>query len=266
MVFAAKLHIFRRMGKVTTSFFGLLCIFLSKSEQKRWTKYAKRLSLQTVNINNSLLRILFAATWICASNHMMNARTTKWLIAAESPQTRVMMRGDTIDITTPAGLTLWYNKLLTAPCTIHYRACVVVGNGATDRLSDLNCFWMANTMLPEGRFVDNYRLRCYYLGYGGNHNTTTRFRRYTADSMAVNDIAHRPPVLVEYTDSTHLLLPNHWYDIHITVASDGHTTYTIDGETLVDYHDPTPLRQGYFGLRTTWSHIRMTGFTVTSAH
>ena len=31
---------------------------------------------------------------------------------------------------------------------------------------------------------------------------------------------------------------------------DGFVRYTIDGDTLVEYQDPTPLTQGYFGFRT----------------
>ena len=118
------------------------------------------------------------------------AQSTHWRIEAESSLTRVLLRGDTLDITSPKGLSLWWNKPLTAPCIISYRACVVMENGPYDRLSDLNCFWMASSPLPRsaqsdashlkkregvfsplspwrgvggeasGRFVDSYRLQC----------------------------------------------------------------------------------------------------------
>ena len=204
-----------------------------------------------------------------------------WRIEAESPETRVLLRNDTLDITAPKGLSLWWDQPLTAPCTIQYRACVVMEGGPCDRLSDLNCFWMASIPTPSptpslpsetsgdappaslgGRFVESYRLQCYYLGYGGNHNTTTRFRRYNGDTLAVTDPAHRPAILQEYTDSAHLLRPNHWYAIRIEVGADGHTRYFIDGEQLVDYLDPQPLLRGWFAFRTTWSHTRLTAFTV----
>ncbi len=196
------------------------------------------------------------------------------------------MRGDTLDISTPAGLSLWWSESLTAPCTVSYRACVVVEDGPCDRLSDLNSFFMASdpNALPSaestatarvsalrgiaqrgGRFAESYRLQCYYLGYGGNYNSTTRFRRYEADTLGVTDAAHRPPVLVEYTDAAHLLKPNHWYDIRITATPEGtaqRIRYTIDGECIIDYLDPTPLRSGHFALRTTWSHLRVAGFKV----
>ena len=158
-------------------------------------------------------------------------------------------------------------------------------NGAYDRLSDLNCFWMASSPLPNneevakvttplspwrgaggevfsGAFLDYYRLQCYYLGYGGNHNTTTRFRRYNGDTLAIEDPSHRPPIIKEYTDTAHLLKPNHWYSIRIEVLEDGHTRYFLDEELLVDYRDPSPLLHGWFAFRTTWSHTRLTGFRI----
>lgn len=204
------------------------------------------------------------------------AQSTHWHIEAESASTRVLLRNDTLDIISPKGLSLWWDQPLMAPCTIEYQACVVMEGGPCDRLSDLNCFWMAsipngNPLAPwkgggsvPGRFVDSYRLQCYYLGYGGNYNTTTRFRRYDGDTLAVNDPAHRPPILKEYTDSAHLLRPNHWYSIRLDVNSDGRVRYSIDDECLVDYVDTSPLLYGWFAFRTTWSHTRITGVRVKS--
>ncbi len=119
----------------------------------------------------------------------------------------------------------------------------------------------------NGRFRESYRLKCYYLGFGGNYNTTTRFRRYDGDSLAVADESRRPAILREYTDSAHLLQPNHWYDICIEVipiATGARIRYTIDGYTLVDYIDTHPLLRGWFAFRTTWSHTRLTGVHVKS--
>lgn len=228
------------------------------------------------------------------------AQGTHWRIEAESPQTRVLLRGDTLDITSPQGLSLWWDEPLEAPCVVEYRACVVMEGGPSDRLSDLNCFWMATDpvvgvrtedagrlvgsplrgiSLRRGRFVESYRLQCYYVGYGGNYNTTTRFRRYDADTLGIAQPEHRPPILQEYTDSAHLLRPNHWYSVRLEVmpvrvegtAERQHGTpatqvarvrYIIDDEVLVDYVDSRPLLRGWFAFRTTWSHVRMTGWRV----
>ena len=235
----------------------------------------------------------FVACMVWWSTSDVAAQSTGWRIEAESPQTRVLLRGDTVDITTAAGLSLWWAELLSMPCEVSYRACVVVDGGICDRLSDLNSFFMAsdpnaNTTVavsPEvastaggagysplhgiaqrgGRFVESYRLQCYYLGYGGNYNSTTRFRRYEADTLGVESMEHRPPVLVEYTDSLHLLTPNHWYDIHITAVPEGTAArirYVVDGKCIIDYLDPSPLLQGWFAIRTTWSHLRLTQFSI----
>ena len=118
--------------------------------------------------------------------------------------------------------------------------------------------------IPErqGIFVRQYALSLYYMGFGGNHNTTTRFRRYTGDERGVNNAEYRPAILVEYTDSAHLLKKNHWYHIRLEQI-DGCVRYIIDGEVIVEYQDPTPLTRGYFGFRTTLSHAQIRGFTYT---
>ena len=74
---------------------------------------------------------------------------------------------------------------------IRYEATMVQAGGANDRVSDLNAFWMAtDARTPgdlfaarrSGKFADYNQLRTYYVGQGGNGNTTTRFRRYIGDT------------------------------------------------------------------------------------
>lgn len=154
--------------------------------------------------------------------------------------------------------------------TIEYDACVVVESDG-DRLSDLNCFWMASDpQYPDnlwkrekwrsGIFLNCYSLQLYYLGYGGNHNSTTRFRRYDGDESGITNPKARPAILKEYTDAGHLLKPNHWYHIKIT-NENNRVSYYIDGERLVDFRDAEPLREGWFGFRTTLSRTRITNFS-----
>ncbi len=192
-----------------------------------------------------------------------------WTIESESPDYRVSLLGDTVEVAAPKGLTLWYNRRMRAPAQVEYDACIVQ-EGPGDRLSDLNCFWMASDpACPSdimkrakwrgGVFERCYSLRLYYLGYGGNHNTTTRFRRYTGDEATVSDTALRPKVLREYTDTAHLLRPNHWYHIRITCDGD-RTCYYIDGERLVDFREADPLQEGWFALRTTAARLRFANF------
>ena len=192
-----------------------------------------------------------------------------WQVESESPDYRVTFSGDTCEILSPKGLTLWRKEKMKAGMTVEYDACVVDEGMDGDRLSDMNCFWLASdphakdlwarSAWRSGIFVRCYTLQMYYLGYGGNHNTTTRFRRYDGDDAGVEDATKRPAILKEYTDKAHLLKANHWY--HVKIESKmGHTRFFIDGECIVDYFDPRPLESGWFGFRTTLSRTRLTNF------
>ena len=201
----------------------------------------------------------------------LNSREFKkyWQVESESPDFQVSFIGDTCELLSPKGLTLWRKEKMRQGMTVEYDACVVDEGRTGDRLSDLNCFWLASDPRSKniwsraawrnGIFLRCYTLQMYYLGYGGNHNTTTRFRRYDGDEAGVEDETRRPPVLKEYTDADHLLKANHWY--HVKIESKmNHTRFFIDGECIVDYYDPQPLQEGWFGFRTTLSRTRITNF------
>lgn len=193
-----------------------------------------------------------------------------WVVESEGPY-KVTFKGDTAEFFAPKGLSVWRKEKMSGRTVIEYDAQVVT-ESLDDRLSDLNCFWMAsdpkapnpwkNLSKRGGKFVNSYTLQLYYLGYGGNHNSTTRFRRYNGDERGVEDPAFRPAIITEYTDSDHLLKPSRWY--HIKITHDGlRTQYFIDGKRLVDFRDPAPLTEGWFAFRTTLSRTRLTNFTYT---
>lgn len=196
----------------------------------------------------------------------------KWILEAEDPSTRLMFKDDTLDIESPKGVTVWWNEKLEGDVEIEYYARVVCEGGKNDRLSDLNCFWMATdpqtggdirkrAKWRNGVFNNCYSMKLYYLGYGGNSNSTTRFRRYDGDYESFHREGKRPDIIVEHTDKEHLLKANHWY--HIRITTNGiRTQYYIDGKLIVDYADPEPLRSGWFGFRSTKSHTQLTGFKV----
>ena len=134
--------------------------------------------------------------------------------------------------------------------TIEYDACVVVEKEG-DRLSDLNCFWMASDpkhpdniwkreKWRSGIFLNCYSLQLYYMGYGGNYNSTTRFRRYDGNEAGITDPKVRPAILKEYTDTEHLLKANHWYHIKITNENEGRFIRADFGDLSVVsvYHPP----------------------------
>ncbi len=192
-----------------------------------------------------------------------------WTIEAENDSFRQHFKGDTLELIAPKGLTLWRNEKLQGDITISFHARIMDEGRAEDRLSDLNCFWMArDPKAPDifkrmnernGKFTNYYGLELYYMGYGGNYNTTTRFRRYEGKEESISQPQFRPAVIQEYTDSIHLLQANRWYHIELKCKGN-HMRYFINGICLVDYTDPNPLREGWFGFRTTWSRSQITGF------
>lgn len=196
-----------------------------------------------------------------------------WHVESESPDYKVTFNGDTATIFAPKGLTLWRNEKMSGNTTIEYDASICDTGKEGDRLSDLNCFWMASDPKSpnnlrkreswrKGIFVNCYSLQLYYLGYGGNHNSTTRFRRYDGNEAGITDESARPKILKEYTDPAHLLEPNKWYHIKIT-NDNGRVQYFINGERIVDFRDPSPLTEGWFGFRTTAARARIANFSYT---
>ena len=193
-----------------------------------------------------------------------------WQVESESPEYKVSFKGDTCEILSPKGLTLWRKEKIQQGMTVEYDACVADEGKTGDRLSDMNAFWLASdphakdiwtrAAWRSGIFTRCYTLQMYYLGYGGNYNSTTRFRRYNGDEAGVDDATKRPAILKEYTDKDHLLKANHWYHVKIESTITGHTRFYIDGECIVDYLDPQPLENGWFGFRTTLSRTRITNF------
>ena len=194
-----------------------------------------------------------------------NARSfdKRWYVESESPDYKVSVDKGTVEILSPKGLTMWFRKEMKGNIVIEYDARVMEEREG-DRLSDLNCFWMASD--PEegsvfarssernGVFANCAQMQLYYVGYGGNHNSTTRFRRYYGKP--------NPAIVTEYKDPQHLLKANHWYHIKL-VCKDGNVQYWIDGEQLVDYDDAAPLTHGWFGFRTTLSRTQFKNFTYS---
>jgi hypothetical protein len=181
------------------------------------------------------------------------------------PGGSVAVRDGALIIEDAGGTTVWFRMRLTAPVEISYEATVVMQGGPRDRLSDLNCFWMAQDpaqpagALPavrSGKFSEYDNLLTYYVGCGGNNNTTTRFRRYDGKGERPLLPAH------DLRGPSQLLIPNHSYHIKIVVQN-GTTEYWRDGEKLFSYVDPHPLTSGYFAFRTVHSHLLIRNFTVS---
>lgn len=234
--------------------------------------------------------LLFFCLFFPSSQFSTKAQEKYWRMEAEADDSRIIWRGDTAEILAPKGLTLWYKEKMTGNVVIEYDACIInrhiedvlpdikksigsVEPCSYERTSDLNCFWMASdpqasniwTHMKKrnGVFLNCYALQLYYMGFGGNYNSTTRFRRYDGDKRGVAEARFRPRIISEYTDEKHLLRPNHWYHVRLE-SIDGRVRYFIDGECLVDYLDPKPLKSGWFGFRTTLAHAKVCNFKYSA--
>ena len=201
----------------------------------------------------------------------VNTPSGRWFMEAHDPLTSVIGTADGLDITTPKGLTLWLDRPLAGNYRVAYRAKMVDKGGKYDRVSDLNCFWgakdpanpsdlYADATHRKGIFQRYKDLHLLYVGYGGNYNSTTRFRRYYGGGPDVHDSIARP-VIKEYTDKRNLLKPNKWYNIEI-VAKDGRTTYSVDGRELFTLDVKPGETDGYFGLRLLSNHCLISDLKI----
>ncbi|MGA2440402.1 MAG: DUF6250 domain-containing protein [Tepidisphaeraceae bacterium] len=170
-----------------------------------------------------------------------------------------------LDIDVPAGASVWFKPLLQGPVLIQYDATVIKAGGPNDRVSDLNCFWMARDSrnLPDifavhrsGKFEDYNQLLTYYVGLGGNGNTTTRFRRYIGDAV-------QRPLLPQYDlrGRQDMIAPNVSQLIQL-LACNQIVQYYRDGKRIFDFHDDHPYTSGWFAFRTTKNHMQIRHFRV----
>lgn len=188
-----------------------------------------------------------------------------WVVE-QMPGGRVTVAGGVLTIEDAGGCTVWWRHKLTAPVVITYEATVVSAGGPHDRVSDLNCFWMASDpRTPDlfapghgrtGKFETYDVLRTYYVGQGGNMNTTTRFRRYAGGG--------EKPLLPGYDrqEPAVLLKGNQPYRITLMALADGTVRYYRDAALIFEFKDPAPLKEGWFGFRTVQSHLRIRDFQV----
>lgn len=190
----------------------------------------------------------------------------QWVVEAQDTA-KVRAEGGVLDIDSLEGITLWFRHELREPVTIDYEVLAVSEGGPNDAVSDVNAFWMATdpaapggSVLAKrrsGAFGDYDLIRTYYVGIGGNRNTTTRMRRYIG-------MAGNRPLLPGHdrSDAESLLVPNRW--TRIRLVADGHgATVERDGKPLFRLDDPEPYTKGHFGLRTTKSHLRVRSFRIT---
>ncbi|MDW5288281.1 DUF6250 domain-containing protein [Formosa sp. PL04] len=190
---------------------------------------------------------------------------TNWVVE-QTPDGTVETIDSKLEIDDVSGCTVWLDKKFEGPIMIEYDVFLIQDGGLNDRVSDLNCFWMAtDPKNPTNLFADsdkrggkfsNYdALKLYYMGVGGNENKTTRFRRYVGNGER--------PLLPQFdlSDAEFMLEPNKAYHIKI-VAYGGTIQYFRDNQLLVDFEDTDPYTSGYFGFRTVKNHMTVDNFKV----
>jgi len=193
-----------------------------------------------------------------------DAGLAQWHVEPEKPGV-ISAAGGVLDIDVPAGVTVWFKPRLEGPVAIEFDATAVSAGGANDQVSDLNVFWMARNvdgrepvyaLVRSGKFDEYNALLTYYVGLGGNRNTTTRFRRYIGDPIL-------RPLRPGYdlADDPYMLVPNKRQTIRL-VANGKIIEYWRDGTRIFHMEDDSPYENGWFAFRTTYSHLRIERFRV----
>ena len=188
----------------------------------------------------------------------------QWLIELEQGRGAVSAADGVMTFDVPLGASAWFRPELTSPVEIRFTATAVSAGGAHDRVSDLNCFWMADDPRSpgdliarprSGAFADYDMMRTYYVGLGGNSNTSSRFRRYVGNGER--------PLLPQHDLSApdDLIVANRPYRIRL-IADGGRIEYWRDDRRMFALDDPAPYRRGWFALRTTWNHMTVRDFSV----
>jgi hypothetical protein len=191
-----------------------------------------------------------------------------WRVETEKPGT-VTAKDGVLDINVPAGVTVWFRHELAGPLMISYDATVISAGGPNDRVSDLNSFWMATDPVSpadlfarprSGAFADYNSLHLYYVGLGGNSNTTTRFRRYIGDAIDRPLLPENDLSVAQHPDKG--IVANKRQTV--TLIADGALIqYWRDGVKIFEMVDPAPYTEGWFGIRTTMNHMQIRNLRIT---
>ncbi len=191
----------------------------------------------------------------------------QWRVEMERPGS-VTANDGVLDINVPAGVTVWFRHELEGPVMISYDATMISAGGPNDRVSDLNCFWMAtDPTAPEnlfahprtGAFAGYNSLHLYYVGVGGNGNKTTRFRRYIGNASQRPLLAQNDFSVAQHPDKG--LVANKLQTV--TMVADGNLVqYWRNGDKIFEMVDPQPYTAGWFGIRTTKNHMQIRNLRI----
>lgn len=182
----------------------------------------------------------------------------RWRIESEQPS-RVAAENGQLLLDSPRGLTVWLHQPLGGAYRIEFQRQVLVADQPNDRLSDMNLFWAAHepgsaALARRDGVLESYdSMHAWYVGMGGNGNTTTRFRHY--DGLGARRL------LGEHLERQYLLEAGRRYQIAVEVTPRG-TRYQVDGTTVFEQPLAALPAAGYFGWRQVWSRQAISAFRV----
>lgn len=194
-----------------------------------------------------------------------NQKTSNWIIES-SNLTETSWKGGELDIDTSSGTTVWFKEPIGVMTLIEFDGRTVVEGGQNDRGTDLNFFWMATDLTNPDFFqqsgwrngkMRNYdSLSLYYVGYGANDNSTTRFRQYTGDGTR--------PLQSKYdiNDRQFMNIDNIPTNIKIYNLPEK-TVILSNDQFLYEIPRDSQYQEGWFGFRTWKSHIAIDKFSVS---
>ncbi|WP_437920342.1 DUF6250 domain-containing protein [Sphingobacterium sp. LRF_L2] len=185
-----------------------------------------------------------------------------WRVEFEYPQqSKLELTDSVISIASFGGATLWLDSLLQEDYVIEYERMVVLDGEPYDRLSDFNQFWLAHEPTAhhelksrDGKLASYDSLDLFYVGMGGNYNSTTRFRKYDGKGERL--------LLAEKNETPYLLQPNVYYQIKTVVApKKGYTAFYVNNKLLFKYKG-TIGKEGFFGFRQTASRQKIKALRI----
>lgn len=222
-----------------------------------------------MSLKNASFIILLLFIFGCKTNELLYKNvlndSNNWIVE-QQPKGRAMFTNDGLEVIDAKGCTVWFKNQIKAPVKISYNITIIDDGGPYDRVSDMNCLWMANdpknprdffkdSKERAGHFPNYHHLTGYYVGYGGHDNTKTRFRRYNGNVDR--------PLLPEHdlSDKQFMITANKKMRIEI-IVKDNFTSYSRDGEVIYHVKDSHPYTKGYFGFRTVNNHMKIENFEV----
>jgi len=198
------------------------------------------------------------STWNVPLNEI-----NRWIIELEYPEkSTIEATSEGLVIDSYGGATLWLDSLLTGDYVLQYEREISLNKGENKRLSDLNQFWLAQEphneikLKPRDGRLDSYNdLILFYVGIGGNNNSTTRFRRYDGSGERI--------LLAEKNEKPFLLEAGRSDTICTFVrASKRQTEVWMNGKPLF-VEEGIQNTKGYFGLRLTASRQVIKWMTIS---